>query len=53
MGMITAFNELLSCLVTGLFGALFLLLFTKMGWLPMLIIAEEPKEEDDDLSIHR
>lgn len=48
MGLTYAFNELLSCMVTGLFGALFLLLFTKLGWLPMLIITEAPEEEEED-----
>lgn len=49
MGLIVAFNELLSCILTGLSVAIFLALFAKFGWLPMLYLmeGEPPKEEQD------
>ena len=45
--MITAFNELLSCFVTGLFTALTLLLMAKLGMFPILIMVPMEEEEKD------
>lgn len=47
MGMIIAFNALMSCMVTGLFVALFVLLFIKMGWMPAFALIEMPQSEED------
>lgn len=47
--MITAFNELLSCFVTGLFTALIIWFMAKIGMLPVLLMVqvdEEDKEEE-------
>ena len=48
--MITAFNAILECLVTGLFTALFLVLFAMIGWLPITLVltAEQMEELDED-----
>lgn len=50
--MIEAFNALLSCLVTGLFTALFLAWFAHIGILPITLVLPidqlEEIEEDDD-----
>ncbi|UZV39655.1 hypothetical protein APT65_00040 [Trabzonvirus APT65] len=35
--MIEAVNAILNCLVTGLFGALFIVLFARLGWLPIAV----------------
>ena len=50
MGMIIAFNALISCLVTGLFTALFILLFVRLGWLPLvsIVVPEALSEEEDE-----
>lgn len=55
MGLVYAFNEVLSCVVTGAFTALTILFFAKMGWFPTLVLMvteEEYKkqleEEADD-----
>ena len=47
MGLIMMFNEVLSCILTGLSVAIFLALFAKFGWLPLLYLTTEepPKEE--------
>lgn len=47
MGLTYAFNEILSCLLTGLSTAIFLAVFAKVGWLPLLYLTTEepPKEE--------
>lgn len=55
--MIAAFNELLSCIVTGGFTALFILGMVKLGWLPMMIMlteedlqsAVEVEEDEEDI----
>ena len=48
MGLAYAFNEVLSCVLTGLSVAIFLALFAKFGWLPLLyLITEEPPKEQD------
>ncbi len=49
MGLVTAFNAVLECLVTGLFTALIILVMAKIGWLPILFIQElEDKEEIEE-----
>lgn len=55
MGLVYAFNELLSCVVTGAATGLTVLFFAKMGWFPTLVlmVTEEEykkqlKEEEDD-----
>lgn len=53
--MIQAFNALLECMVTGLFCALFLVLFSRIGLLPltlMVSIGELEEVEDDDNPTH-
>lgn len=35
--MIEAVNAILSCLVTGIFSALFIMLFARLGWLPIAV----------------
>lgn len=47
MGLITAFNAVLECLVTGLFTALIILGMAKIGWLPVLFIQEVDEEEEE------
>jgi hypothetical protein len=48
MGLTYAFNELLSCILTGLSVAIFLALFAKFGWLPMFYLTtEEPPQEEN------
>lgn len=47
MGLTYAFNELLSCILTGLSTAIFLGLAARLGWLPLLYITtEDPTKED-------
>lgn len=52
MGLITAFNAVLECIVTGAASALVLLWFAKMGWFPapMIMVTEEElkKAEEDE-----
>lgn len=49
MGLISAFNEVLSCVLTGLSTAIFLALFAKFGWLPLLYITtEDPTKEEPE-----
>ena len=38
-------NAIVECLMTGLFTALFILLFSIIGWLPMLILKEEDENK--------
>lgn len=45
--MISAFNALLECFVTGLVTALFILLFTQIGWLPLIMFTETKPEEEE------
>lgn len=51
MGLISAFNEVLSCILTGLSAAIFLGIFGRMGLLPMFYLsskgAEEPTKEEE------
>jgi len=47
MGLITAFNAVLECIVTGAAAALFILWFAKMGWFPMLGIVMTPEDVED------
>lgn len=50
--MVQMINALLECLVTGLFCALFLTLFVRLGWVPMVgIMTIDPTklmEEEED-----
>ena len=52
--MITAVNALLECFVTGLFTAGLLVLCTRLGWFPVMIVHTMTPEEyneskkDDD-----
>lgn len=46
--MITAFNSLLECFVTGLVTSLFILLFTQIGWLPLIVFTETKPEEEKE-----
>lgn len=48
--MVTVFNQLAECAVTGFFVALFLLFFGKIGWLPMMVVTyDEPYQDDEPL----
>ena len=49
--MITAFNALLECLVTGLFTAVFVVVAARIGMLHITLMAEMDdlvEEEDED-----
>jgi hypothetical protein len=48
--MISAFNALLECFVTGLVTALILYFMGRMGWLPFIVVLtpEEAEEFMDD-----
>lgn len=48
--MITAFNAVLECIVTGASAALFLLWFAKMGWFPslMIVVDKDALEEEEE-----
>lgn len=43
--MINAVNALLECFVTGLFTAGFLVLATRFGWFPVIIMQHMTQEE--------
>lgn len=45
--MITAFNAILECMVTGMFCALFIILGQKLGWIPMFMMMITPEELED------
>lgn len=45
--MISAFNALLECLVTGLVTALSLMWFANMGWLPFIVLTGKEQEEEE------
>lgn len=45
--MISAFNAILECMVTGLFTAGFMLLFMRQGWFPVIIVKTMTQEEYD------
>lgn len=49
--MIVIVNLLIELMITGLFTAIFLVIFARLGILPMFFVAMEHKEEDekDDL----
>lgn len=47
MGMITAVNAVLECIVTGATSALVLLWFAKMGWFPTLMIVVDKDELEE------
>jgi hypothetical protein len=53
--MITAVNALLECFVTGIFTAGLLVLCTRLGWFPVMIVHtmtqkeyEDRQQEDED-----
>jgi hypothetical protein len=46
--MITAFNELLLCFVTGLFTALIMWLMAKFGMFPIIIMVPMDKVQEED-----
>lgn len=52
MGLTNAFNELLSCVLTGLSTSIFILLGVRFGLLPILYLSPNPmpeeKDEEDD-----
>ncbi len=48
MGLITAFNAVLECLVTGFFTALLLMGMAKIGWLPILLIRQFEEEQEEE-----
>ncbi|QHJ80627.1 MAG: hypothetical protein [Bacteriophage sp.] len=48
MGLTYAFNELLSCILTGLSAAIFLGFAARLGWLPMLYITTEDPTKDQE-----
>lgn len=45
--MITAVNAILECFVTGLFTAGLLVLCTRLGWFPVIIVQTMTQEELD------
>ena len=45
MGLITAFNEILSCVLTGLSTAVFILLAARFELLPILYLSPNPPPE--------
>lgn len=46
--MVTVFNALAECAVTGFFVALFLLFFGKMGWLPFMVLTYDDQLPPED-----
>lgn len=38
-------NAIIECMMTGLFTALFILLFSTLGWLPIIIVSTEDEDE--------
>ncbi|MGL5015047.1 MAG: hypothetical protein ACRC6V_12295 [Bacteroidales bacterium] len=46
--MVTLFNQIAECAVTGFFVALLLLFFGKMGWLPIMVVTYEEPHPDDE-----
>lgn len=47
MGLVTAFNEILSCVLTGLSTAIFILLAARFELLPILYLSPNPPPEVD------
>ncbi|MND20252.1 hypothetical protein D3C87_1339240 [compost metagenome] len=47
MGLITAFNEVLSCILTGISTAIFLGVFARFGLLPLVYITTKKPEEKE------
>jgi hypothetical protein len=45
--MVTIINMLIELAVSGLFTALFLLLFVKLGWMPMMVLQFKDKEDEE------
>lgn len=48
--MVNAVNALLECIVTGLFTAAFLVISTKLGWFPVIIMQVMSPEEAEELA---
>lgn len=50
MGLTYAFNEVLSCILTGLSVAIFLGIGARIGWLPLLFLTtiDPTKEKAED-----
>lgn len=48
MGLTYAFNELLSCVLTGLSTAIFLGVFAHFGLLPLVFITNKNPEEQEE-----
>lgn len=48
MGLVYAFNELLSCAVTGLFTALFIWILARIGALPVLLMVPMKEDEEEE-----
>jgi hypothetical protein len=48
MGLTYAFNEVLSCVLTGLSAAIFLALFARLGWLPIFYLTTEPPKQEEN-----
>lgn len=46
--MIAAVNALLECIVTGLFTAAFLVICTRLGWFPVIIMQVMTPEEVEE-----
>tara|TARA_R110000803_G_scaffold210064_3_gene280931 strand:+ start:251 stop:421 length:171 start_codon:yes stop_codon:yes gene_type:complete len=46
--MINAVNALLECFVTGLFTAAILVICSRLGWLPVIIVETMTKKEFDE-----
>lgn len=46
--MVTLFNQIAECAVTGFFVSLFLLFFGKMGWLPIMVVTYDDQLPDDE-----
>jgi hypothetical protein len=45
--MISAVNAILECVTTGLFTAVFMLVFVRQGWFPIMIVQTMTQEEFD------
>jgi hypothetical protein len=48
MGLITAFNEVLSCILTGASTAIFLGVFARFGLLPLVYITTKNPDKEKE-----
>ena len=48
MGLVYAFNELLSCIMTGLFTALCMWGLAKLGLFPVIFVMPAPEEDEEE-----